>query len=60
MSSEKKVRIALIVSVCIFILGGIVITLSSFFPFLKSLSIVLLGFGGVASFFTFMFWTFQL
>jgi len=60
MNSEKKMRTALIVSVIILILGGVILTLTNFFDFLKPLGITLTTLGSIASFLSFYFWTFQL
>lgn len=46
-------RIALIVSVSIFILGGLILTIGQLISILKPLSYVLLTFGSIASIFTF-------
>lgn len=56
MGTEKKIRIALIVSVCIFLLGGVILTLGQLISFLKPLSYALLAFGTVAAVFTFFAW----
>ena len=60
MSSEKKLRIALIISVCLLILGGALLTVATFFGFLKPLAYTLLIFGAIATFITFFWWTFHL
>ena len=60
MSSEKKMRIALIVSACILILGGVLLTVTTFFGFLKPLAYTLLVFGAIATFLSFFWWTMQL
>ena len=56
MNSEKKMRIALIISVGIFILGGLILTIGQLITFFKPLSYVLLVFGTVATICTFFGW----
>lgn len=56
MKSEKKMRIALIVSVSIFILGAVFLTIGQLISIFTPLSYVLMIFGVVASMFTFFSW----
>lgn len=60
MSSEKRLRIALIISAAILIMGGAFLSLATLIAFVKPLALTLVIFGSIATVFSAINWTMHL